>query len=100
MCIFNISSVFLTAVAYGGRAVIREILTESLHHARHHAASGLVERRTGLRLQAPVQLKQMTRSTGKECGVGRGAWEELMSCLFPGKKGNMGLIFTPGRQEN
>lgn len=96
MCIFNISRVFLSAVA-----VIREILTESLHHATHRAASGLMERRTGPRLQAPVQLrKQMTRSTGKECSVGRGAWEELMSCLFPGKKGNMDLIFTPGRQEN
>ena len=43
MCICNRSSVFLSAVAYGGRAVIREILTESMHHARHHATSGLME---------------------------------------------------------
>jgi len=83
-----------------GEQLIQEILTESLHHARHCAASGLVERRTGPCLQALVQLKQITRSTGKECSVGRGAWEELMSCFFPGKKGNMDLIFTPGRQEN
>lgn len=88
MCIFNISSVFLSAVAYGGRAVIQEILTESLHHARHHAASGLMERRTGPRLQAPGQLrKQITRSTGKECSAGRGAWE--------GQKGEYGLTIYP-----
>ena len=88
MCIFNRSSVFLSAVAYGGRAVIREILTESVHHARHHAASGLMERRTGPRLQAPGQLrKQMTRSTGKECSAGRGAWE--------GQKGDYGLTIYP-----